>query len=59
MMLRNPFLEAYMGSILALGGPLGLLLPQRLFLAMLVPQTAPVRRNTPGRSNPDKINTLA
>jgi hypothetical protein len=37
VIIRNPILDFYTGALLALGGPMSLMLPQRLFLAMMTP----------------------
>jgi hypothetical protein len=39
-MYRNPFFDAYAGAMLALGGPMAFLLPQRIAVAMLTLQHA-------------------
>jgi hypothetical protein len=34
---RHPLLDFYMGALLALGGPMALMLPQRLWIEMMLP----------------------
>lgn len=48
-MYRNPFTDALTGMMLALGGPLGLLLPQRIFLSMLTQDLRPIPVRTETR----------
>jgi hypothetical protein len=45
---RNPFLDIYAGALFALGGPMALMLPQRIFIAMLTadPDPAPTAVRT-------------
>lgn len=42
-MLRNPFFEAYAGAMIALGGPMMLMLAPRLALAMMTPSVDDMR----------------
>jgi hypothetical protein len=50
-MIRNPVLDFYAGALLALGAPMALLLPQRLFLAMLTPEAGPRAAPRVGRTD--------
>lgn len=46
-MYRNPFFDAYAGAMLALGGPMAFLLPQRIALAMMMPEPLAVPTGSP------------
>jgi hypothetical protein len=34
-MIRHPMLDFYTGALLAMGGPMALMLPQRIFMEMM------------------------
>jgi hypothetical protein len=34
-MLRNPMLDMFTGAVIAMGGPMAMMLPQRIFFEML------------------------
>jgi hypothetical protein len=35
MMYRHPMLDIFTGAVIAMGGPMAMMLPQRIFLEML------------------------
>jgi hypothetical protein len=50
-MYRHPMLDIFTGAVIAMGGPMAMMLPQRIFLEMLA--SGPMMLGVPTSGNDD------
>jgi hypothetical protein len=51
-MIRNPVFDFVTGAMLAMGGPMALMLPQRIFLEMLANAAQPYEHQSVAKDGP-------
>lgn len=50
-MIRNPMFDLFAGAVLAMGGPMAFMLPQRIFLEMLTGGLGPHHTPVPAEKS--------